>query len=214
MKRISSYAVVVGVIAGLGALILAPRQCRAHKIMMYASAEGKTITGSVYFSGGGRVKNATIRVEDGTGKKLGEMKTDGQGEFSYEADARCDHVFVARTPDGHRATYTVQASELPSSLPTREGSRKPPEQTAGPAPADDEAGEQSPEKNSKPAVSREHIRHIVEKAVARQVRPLRRELQKYRAHARMTDILGGIGYIFGVMGVILYLKKKWRDRRD
>ena len=39
MKRISSYATVMGVLAALGALILMPRQCRAHKVMMYASAD-------------------------------------------------------------------------------------------------------------------------------------------------------------------------------
>ena len=49
----------------------------------------------------------------------------------------------------------------------------------------------------------------VEAAVARQIRPLREELLATRDALRLQDILGGLGYIFGLTGLALW----WRSRR-
>ena len=48
----------------------------------------------------------------------------------------------------------------------------------------------------------------MEQAVARQIGPLRRELQASQQRARLSDIIGGIGLIFGIAGVVLW----WRSR--
>ncbi len=192
---------------------VAPRPCGAHKLMIYASAAGETISGSVYLDSGARLKDLTVRVQGPDGQKLGQVSTNEEGEFSYRADMRCDHVFVAHTPAGHRATYTVEASELPVSLPRPEGSQ-------GGAAAEQRNAAESGEPDSsvpeagKAQLSREEIRSIVEEAVSRQLRPLRRDMQKRRSEVQIRDVLGGVGYIFGLMGIILYLKKLRRDRRS
>lgn len=49
----------------------------------------------------------------------------------------------------------------------------------------------------------------LEAALARQLRPLREELLATRDALRFQDILGGIGYIFGLTGLALW----WRCRR-
>ena len=187
-----------------------PQPGKAHEVLMYASAAGKTIKGSVYFSGGAEVQNATIRVLGPDGEQLGETTTNREGDFTFEAEVRADHVFVATTPGGHRATYTVEASELPSSLPLPERSQGPGGENDGGAGANQkqqEEGRRSRADSGTVRLTREEVRSIVEEAVARQVGPLRRELQKYRNAVHFTDVLGGIGYILGVMGIILYLKK-------
>jgi nickel transport protein len=51
---------------------------------------------------------------------------------------------------------------------------------------------------------------MIEVAVARQIRPLREELLATRDALRLTDILGGVGYIFGLAGVALW----WHARRS
>jgi nickel transport protein len=53
------------------------------------------------------------------------------------------------------------------------------------------------------------IAAAIERAVARQVRPLREELLATRDALRLQDILGGIGYIFGLAGLALW----WRSRQ-
>ena len=50
----------------------------------------------------------------------------------------------------------------------------------------------------------------IEQAVARQVRPLREELLAAQGRAGLRDILGGIGYILGLVGLLIW----WQSRRD
>jgi nickel transport protein len=49
----------------------------------------------------------------------------------------------------------------------------------------------------------------IEGAVNRQVRPLRAQLIAAEERTRLQDILGGIGYIAGLTGLVLW----WRSRR-
>ena len=53
------------------------------------------------------------------------------------------------------------------------------------------------------------LARLVEQAVARQLGPLRLELQQYADRVRLADLLGGIGFIFGLAGVALW----WRSRQ-
>jgi nickel transport protein len=48
----------------------------------------------------------------------------------------------------------------------------------------------------------------VEQAVARQLRPVREELAAAQGQAGLRDILGGLGWILGIAGVLL-----WRRHR-
>lgn len=50
---------------------------------------------------------------------------------------------------------------------------------------------------------------LVEEAVARQVRPLREQLLAHDERVQLRDILGGIGYILGLAGLVLW----WHARR-
>ena len=51
---------------------------------------------------------------------------------------------------------------------------------------------------------------MIEKAVAKQVKPLRKELRAYQEKAGLQDVLGGIGYIFGLCGIGMW----WRQRKQ
>jgi nickel transport protein len=50
----------------------------------------------------------------------------------------------------------------------------------------------------------------IERAVARQVRPLREDALAAREAVQFRDVLGGIGYILGLAGLGLW----WRCRRS
>ena len=204
MKKLQPHP--LWLVAGLCVLLFAltPRVARAHRVIVYASAEGRTIRGSAYLSGGSRVKDETVRVLDGEGNTLGQTTTDRRGEFTYRAEKQCDHVFVVQTAAGHRATCTVKAAQLPSSLPAPEG------KTPGKTEKGKNGREGAKKKTAKVSadISRGQLRRIVRRAVAERVTPLRRELRQYRSDVWFRDIVGGIGYIFGVMGLILYFKSK------
>jgi nickel transport protein len=46
---------------------------------------------------------------------------------------------------------------------------------------------------------------MIERAVARQVGPLREQLAGYEDTVRRHDVLGGLGYILGITGIACYL---------
>ncbi|MEJ2456241.1 MAG: hypothetical protein P8103_19125 [Candidatus Thiodiazotropha sp.] len=53
----------------------------------------------------------------------------------------------------------------------------------------------------------------LERAVARQIRPLREALQGYEEQVRLRDIIGGIGYIVGLAGLGLWWGRRRKDGR-
>lgn len=194
-------------------LALAALPASAHKLQVFAFADGAHIQGSAYFAGGAKAQGATIKVEDTGGNVLAELTPGPDGSFSYMAQAQIDHVIVADSGDGHRAEWRVTASELAGGFP---GSAGPPAErhsaTIGAAPDADVASRSDPLPISLPqstgAPSAPVDLATIERAVARQVGPLREELRATQDQARLHDILGGIGYILGLVGIALW----WRAR--
>ena len=169
--------------------VLASRPVQAHKVKVYASALGHTITGRVYFPGGGRARNVVVQVFGPAGEGLGRVTTDERGEFIFEAEFGCDHRFVVDPGDGHRAAHTVKADELADDLPALGSASQPVgARAAAPPRLPSAAGAQVPD---------------IE-ALAVQVKKLREQIEGYEERVRFRDIVGGIGYIFGAAGVVFY----------
>ena len=53
---------------------------------------------------------------------------------------------------------------------------------------------------------------MIERAVARQIGPVREQLVSYEDEVRWRDVLGGLGYILGITGLAVWLRSG-RDRR-
>lgn len=188
MSRLRWILLLVLPLAGMPVL--------AHKIQVFAFADGDRIEGSAYFAGGGAASGAAVRVLDAQGGLLAELVPDSEGGFSYRAQAPVDHLVVAETGDGHRAEWRVSAAELAPGFPGT------PTQGMEPASPGPELAPKDPPADTELAA-------LIEQAVARQVRPLRQELIAAQGQARLRDILGGIGYILGLAGVLAW----WRSRR-
>jgi nickel transport protein len=186
----------------LSLLVSAPLQ--AHRLKVFATAEGSRIEGTAYFAGGAKAGGAFISVQDAQGRELARLTPDATGAFSYTATQRMDYHLVADTRDGHRASWTVRADELPAALPAPAHDAKASPQGAALQPAPQTTTAMPPA-----AVDTETV-SLVEQAVARQVRPLREELEAYGDRVRLHDILGGFGYIAGIAGLGLW----WRSRRQ
>lgn len=181
----SSLAVFLAI-----ALVCTARVAQAHKINLFATAEGRKISGRAYFSRGEGAQNVKVEVTGPKGEKLAELRTDKEGKFEFTARFRCDHKFVVTTIDGHKASYTVTADELPEVLPPLGDAAPTP--VAAPAP-----------KIPAPAPPPD-VEAMVERAVSRQIAPLRRDIKAYQEKVRIHDVLGGLGYIFGLCGVAFY----------
>jgi len=79
----------------------------AHKINLFVDTDAETVEGEVYFTGGGAGKNIVVRALGTSGREIGQVVTDNEGQFKM--DVRLDECLkiVARTQDGHRAEYVV-----------------------------------------------------------------------------------------------------------
>ena len=192
--------------SGLLVVLLGGGFAYAHKIRIFATVEGTTITGSVFFPGGGKARGATVQVFGPDGARLGEATTDEQGEFTFQTTRQCDHKLVVQTPDGHRAECLVKAAEL-TGAPVPEAATGPPEAeaaTAGEDEPEDKAVGERREPTAPLALSRAELQGVVERAVSKQVNPLREDLDSLKEKRRFQDILGGIGYILGLAGITFY----------
>lgn len=168
----------------------------AHLLKVFAWAEGDEIRGYAYTAGGGRAAGARITVLGPDGTTLATLQPDGGGEFHYVTTAPGPHRIMADTGDGHRASWTVGATEPGAA---QGGTAVPPGGDAG-VPDDSKATA---------TLSDDRLAALVERAVARQVGPLRAELQAHADRARLGDVVGGIGFIFGIAGLVLW----WHNRR-
>ena len=189
----------------------------AHKLRVFATAEGHQITGSAFFAGGTGAGGARVKVLDGGGRVLAELTPDGDGRFSYQAPAPLDLVVVAETGDGHRAEWRIPASDLTGAFPGQAGTSgqaaKVPisaDQTSATMAASQGALALAPMPGAPEPALEPTLEAAIERAVARQMRPLREEIQAAQDQARLRDVLGGIGYIAGITGLALW----WRSRRQ
>jgi nickel transport protein len=185
---------------------LAATPACAHKLMVFAFADGTRIEGSVYFAGGGAATGARIVLKDAEETVLAELTPAADGGFSHQAHAAVDHLIVADAGDGHRAEWTLPASELAPGFSASENGAH---STAARADTDAVSAPAAPT-GTLPAPGLDPtLEAAIEHAVARQVRPLREQLIASQEAFRLQDILGGIGYIFGLGGLALW----WHSRR-
>jgi nickel transport protein len=177
-------------------LLIAGLPAAAHHVVATAYAIGNTIEGEVGFSNGTMAaQGIVVQVRDANDQLLGETIVSGGGIFKFIATQRTEHRFSADLGAGHVMNVSVPADELPGALP---GDLSRGVKVSAPAQASELT----------PGISHAALEHVVREAVAAQVNPLRRELAQYQERTTMRDVLGGIGYIFGLFGLAGWLHSR------
>lgn len=153
----------------------------SHNVCMTASFDGDGVTGEAYFSTGEPVENSSVTVES-EGKTVGQGQTDTQGTFNLTLPPGIKTARVTINAGmGHVAHEDLIREEIPLTTQT-------------PSPA---------------GASMEDIR----KAVSAEIAPIKQmvmELHKAHSKPDLPRILGGIGYIVGMVGAFMW----GRSRRD
>ena len=177
-------------------LIVSNVPALAHKVMIFAWVEGDTVFTESKFSGGKKVMNAPLVIFDKDGKKLLEGKTDNKGEFSFKIPKVTDLRIVLNAAMGHKAEWTVPETEIREAGNIVEKISA--SETSGPIPL---------------GLSKEEVRKIVEDSLDKKLRPIVRMMTESKnTRPSLTEIFGGIGYIFGLMGVALYFISRGKKR--
>lgn len=185
-------------------------EASAHKVNVFAYAEGNMVFTESYFNDGRRCVNSKIEVFDFNGNKLLEGNTDKAGEFSFKVPEKIDLRLVLTASMGHRAEYTVRASELQDVVEKKtENLKNPPAQQEIPAAVMKKQRAMIIADASKADL--EQIKSAIEDALEKKLRPIIKLIAKSQEHrVSFTEVIGGIGYIFGIMGIIMYFRSRKR----
>jgi len=84
----------------------------AHKVNLFAYAEGGKIYTESYFPDGKKVESGKIFVYDGQGKLLLEGVTDKEGLFSFAIPKVDDLTIVIDATMGHKNSFKLKKSEV------------------------------------------------------------------------------------------------------
>ena len=170
----------------------------AHKVTIFAWVEGDTVFTESKFSGGKKAVNAPVEIYDKDGKKLLEGKTDNKGEFSFKIPKITDLRVVLIAAMGHKAEWMISEKEI---------------REANPVVKNTSAAE--PSGTISVGLSKEEIQKVVEDSLDKKLRPIVRMMTESKnAKPSITEIIGGIGYIFGLFGVVLFFKNRTKKRQD
>ena len=179
-------------------LVLYTSAAYGHKVYIFAWTEGDMIHTESYFVGDKKDQDGTIKVFNVEGKELAGGKTNENGEFSFKIPEIADLRIVLESSMGHGAEYLFKKSEFsPDQVPASVITSQP-------------VSKEEPQAPLKVATGNDALRKEIEAALDSKLKPVIRELAKLREDKGpgVTEVVGGIGYILGIMGIVAYMKSK------
>jgi nickel transport protein len=175
---------------------LLPGDVLAHRIHVFAWLEGETVHTQSTANQGKPVVNGEISVYDQTGKKVLQGITDSKGEFSFSRPAPGALIIELTAGPGHKGVWKLEAS-------TSTGKEAASHSHAPETPTINPQG--SPENQKNIPLSAAQVSEIVDTSVTRAVAPLQEMVAAQIARRTgMGEILGGLGYILGLVGLGAY----------
>ena len=177
----------------------------AHRVLIYAYAEGDTIQTESKFVPDTPVRQGKILVMDKkTDQVLLTGQTDDQGKFAFKIPAaaaaqKMDLLIVVEAAMGHRGEWLLKAdSYLTGAAPGKAATPT----AATPAAPGAKAANIDPQA----------LEAALNKALERQLGPINEKLTDLTIHRTTpTDIIGGIGYILGLFGLGAYFLSKRKN---
>jgi len=201
-------------------MLLIALPCRAHKINVFAYVEGDKIVVEGYFTKDRKAVSCAVQFLDAQGKELHKGKTDDQGQYIVPiADLGSvdgDILITLIAGEGHKKDYRLSADEIPKPTgQTSKTSRQEP-----PAPVSESV---KTTRTTKPEIHdddfgalEQAIEAIVKRENQKIVTMLGNQqkllLEQRNSGPALKDIIGGIGWILGIVGVIAFFMGRNRSR--
>jgi nickel transport protein len=188
---------------------LTPPAAQAHKVTVFAWAEGDRVFTQSKFSGGKMVKAGKIEVFDNSGTLLLSGRTDEEGAFVFKAPAITDLKIVLTAGMGHQNSWLLSAAELGEGEPTEVTTRASKSEAAG-----SETGKETTPAAAGPGLTAQEIEAIVSSQLEQKIKPLMHMVAASQEKGpTLHEIIGGIGYILGLVGVGTYVRFRKERRR-
>lgn len=188
-------------VLALGIVVVLPMvsQVWAHKVNVFAWVEGDTVFVEGYFPGGKKSQNSLVEVFNPAGTKLLEGRTNEKGEFSFKVPERTDLKIVLTASMGHKNDFIIPASDFQEV----ESSSSIPAQSLA----------ESAKKSAPHPPDLSQLEGMIDRALDRKLTPVIKLIRDTRKEGpTISEIVGGIGYIFGLFGLVMYLKSRNEKR--
>ncbi|MFH0813863.1 MAG: hypothetical protein V2A69_13665 [Pseudomonadota bacterium] len=207
-----SVKVCIILIATLFFTMMANESALAHKVNIFAYVEGDTVFTESYFNDGRKCVHSNITVFDRSGNQLLEGMTNEEGEFSFKIPEKVtsDLRIVLTASMGHKSDYILPASDFSADL---NKGRDAAAEVQGEIPPERGDKEEKADVTPQRSVDITTVQSVVEEALDRKLGPIIKSLAKIE-HAQkgpsITEVIGGIGYIFGIVGIVIYFRNRYR----
>ncbi|MDZ4262427.1 MAG: hypothetical protein U1B30_08870 [Pseudomonadota bacterium] len=175
----------------------------AHKLNLFAYAEGDTVSVEGYFADGKKAQNSAVKVVDSGGALLVEGVTDDEGMYRFKTPQQGSINIILNAGMGHQGEFLMSATELGNGIAP--GSVSTPIVTGVVTGA--ETDQAAMDMAAAPATGGD-VEAVVHRAVNEAIKPLVRELAESRQKASISDLVGAVGYIFGLMGLFAFYKAR------
>jgi len=184
----------------------------AHRVSIFAWVQGDTVHTQSKFMGGKEPDKALIEVFDETGKLLLKGKTDAQGLFSFQAPKISDMQIVLTAGVGHRAVWALSREDFLEA--TAESHIDAGSDDVPPGePNTFDPKMSTTHRSPKSDLSAAEITALVEATLDRKLKPIMNKITALNEkRISLSDILGGVGYIVGLVGLAAYVQ--YRRKRS
>lgn len=188
----------------------------AHKVNVFAFVQGNSLFVEGYFSGKSRARDCLVTVFDSSGTKILEGRTDSQGTCVFDLGAISPDirsVMVSLEAEmGHKAEYTVELKDQSSNLGNAPSNGS---KMEGPATI---SGNGNKDQARDIPLNQEVLIQTFDAIMEKKLDPLHKMLRNQEkllleqsmAGPRMTEIIGGIGWILGIAGIAAFFMSKKR----
>lgn len=196
----------------------------AHRVNIFAYVDGDVIRVECGFSRGRKVRQGIIEVFDNvTGERLLQGATDDAGVFVFPVPQGVtghDLRIGIDAGQGHRNEWVIAAGEMaatPSAVSSSAVADAPAASGAGgesvaPALSAPAAADPATRSGIAPSISpltRADVQAVVNEALDARLAPIRHMLaSQFDAGPSLKDIVGGIGWIFGLVGVAAWFRRR------
>lgn len=192
----------------------------AHALHVFAWLENNQIMVESSFGKGRPAINADVTVQDATEQRqllTGKTNANGRFTFGVPEAVRLGHplLIVVNAGQGHQGQWQLNPQELYAAASLAAGFETAdlPNQAAPKQKSATESTVSPGTVATLPAlpgsVSAEHLRGIVQRELEAQLAPIRQDLAAQAVRGPgLVEIIGGLGWIVGLVGIGLYFKSR------
>lgn len=185
----------------------------AHRVTIFAWIDGSMVHTQSRFSGGKAVQNGHISVYDSQQTLLLTGNTDSAGEFDFNLPGTAGIRIVLDAGMGHGNEWVISAQDVESS----QGKGNEPKLKTTLLSPDSNAESTNllkPIPSTLTGLTRDEIKAIIDESIDNKLKPMMKLLAElHDDQPSFYDILSGIGYILGLIGLGAYIhyRKKGRN---